>query len=331
MTRQVTLKDIALRAGVSTAAISQALNDRGSLRPETRERIKALAAELGYQPNKYAAALRSGRTMSVGFIMPADADVDLSKRGALHRTRQMGALVRVAAEQGFTVTVIPDDRPDLLRGAQIDVVYFSEAFDETTPAGELLREAVARGIPVVTNDVYVDTPLAISIRTGYDDAVRSGLELLRTAGARRIGLLVDDVAAARDDIGESAYRAWSTVHGRDALVARVDPDRGTLARSISELRDAGADAVFSFCEEGPALYLHLEATDLVIPRDMQLVALCATDCALNARLGVTHVCVHPEQAPVAMFTGLSTVRDPERTGPLVIDLPRELVRGSSTR
>lgn len=331
MTRQVTLKDIALRAGVSTAAISQALNDRGSLRPETRERIKALAAELGYQPNKHATALRSGRTMSVGFVMPSGAEADPSKRGALHRTRQIGALVRVAAEQGFTVTVIPDDRPDLLRGAQIDVVYFSEAFAEAGPAGDLLREAVGRGIPVVTNDVYVDTPLAVGIRTGYDDAVRSGLDLLQDAGARRIGLLIDDAAAARDDIGESAYRAWSTVRGRDALVARVDPDRGTLARSVSELRDGGADAIFSFCEEGPALYLHLEETALVIPRDIQLVALCTTDCALNSRLGVTHVCVHPERAPEAMFGALSVVRDAGRSGPLIVDLPRELVRGSSTR
>ena len=45
---RVTLKDIAELAGVSTAAISQALNDRGNLRPETRDRIKAVAAELGY-------------------------------------------------------------------------------------------------------------------------------------------------------------------------------------------------------------------------------------------------------------------------------------------
>lgn len=331
MTRQVTLKDIALRAGVSTAAISQALNDRGSLRAETRERIKALAAELGYRPNKYAAALRSGRTMSVGFVMPGDAEADPSKRGALHRTRQIGALVRVAAEQGFTVTVIPEDRPDLLRGAHIDVVYFSEAFAEAGSGAELLREAVARGIPVVTNDVYVDTHLGVTIRTGYDDAVRLGLDLLESTGARRIGLLIDDISATRDDIGEAAYRAWSTVRGRDALVARVDPDRGSLARRVTELRDAGADAIFSFCEEGPALYLHLEETSLVIPRDIQLVALCATDCALNSRLGVTHVCVHPEQAATTMFEALSTVRDPERSGPLVVELPRELVRSSSTR
>ena len=97
-TRGVTLKDIALRAGVSTAAISQALNDRGSLRPETRERIKTIAAELGYRPNKHAAALRQGRTMSVGFVM-SDSITDDGRR-ALQRTRQLTALVRSSAGSG---------------------------------------------------------------------------------------------------------------------------------------------------------------------------------------------------------------------------------------
>ncbi|MGR6741263.1 LacI family DNA-binding transcriptional regulator [Microbacterium sp. F1-18] len=325
MTRQVTLKDIALRAGVSTAAISQALNDRGSLRPETRERIKAIAAELGYQPNKYAAALRSGRTMSVGFVVPQDAELDLSKRGALHRSRHIGALVSAAADQGFTVTMLPAARPDLLRGAQIDVVYFAEVAADDL----LLREAIARGIPVATNDLYVDTELSITVRTGYDEAVRSALALLEAGGARRIGFLVDDAGSPRDEIGETAYRAWSTVRGREPLVAYLDAEHGALPRRVGELRDAGADAIFSFAEEGPAIYLQLEEMDFVIPRDIQFVALCTSDCAVNTRLGVTHVCVHPELAPAAMFQALSGIRD--AASPDVVDLPWEIVRGSSTR
>ena len=39
----------------------------------------------------------------------------------------------------------------------------------------------------------------------------------------------------------------------------------------------------------------------------QLVALCATDCALNDRLGVTHVCVHPELAADAVFPSLGAL------------------------
>ena len=322
MTR-VTLREVAERAGVSTAATSQALNDRGSLRPETRERIKAIAAELGYTPNKHAAALRSGRAMSVGFVMADSSQGD--GRRALQRTRQLHALVAAAAEHGFTVTVLPDSRPDLLPGAQIDVLYFPDPADDRA----ILRAAAARGIPVVAADLYIAGAPGLSVRTGYDAAVRAALGHLEATGAERIGLLVDDSVVPRDQIGESAYVAWSTVRGRTPLVARVDAGRRRLAREVRDLLDRGADAIFAFCEEGPEIYLQLEATDRVIPRDLQLVALCTSDCALNRRLGVTHVCVHPERAATTMFDALTGMA--ETDGPQIVDLPWELVAGATTR
>lgn len=330
--RGVTLKDVAERAGVSTAAISQALNDRGNLRPETRERIKSIAAELGYRPNKNAAALRHGRTMSVGFVMGGSTAAD--GRRALQRTRQLNAFVRASAAHGFTVTVIPDSRPDLLPGAQIDVLYFPDPADDRA----VIREATARDIPVVASDLYIAGSPGLSIRTGYDAAVRAGLVHLEATGAQRIGFLVDDSEVPRDQIGESAYLAWTAVRGREALVARVDAGRRRLAREVRDLLDRGADAIFAFCEEGPEIFLQLEATTLVVPRDVQLVALCTSEpgtseCALNDRLGITHVCVHPERAAETMFTTLDALggRAPDDDGPHVIDLPWELVPGSTTR
>lgn len=326
--RGVTLKDVALRAGVSTAATSQALNDRGSMRPETRERIKAIAAELGYRPNKHAAALRSGRTMSVGFVM-ADSSLDDGRR-ALQRARQLASLVRSSAEHGFTVTVLPDSRPDLLPGAQIDVLYFPDPADDRG----ILREAASRGIPVVATDLYIAGAPGLSVRTGYDAAVRAGLAHLEATGAERIGFLVDESEVPRDQIGESAYLAWTAVRGRTPLVSRVDAGRRRLAREVRDLLDRGADAIFAFCEDGPEIYLQLEATSLVTPRDVQLVALCTSEagsgeCALNERLGVTRACVHPELAAEAMFTALGGALPSD--GPAVIDLPWELVGGATTR
>ena len=277
----MTLRDVAERAGVSTAAISQALNDRGSLRPETRERIKAIAAELGYTPNKHAAALRSGRTMSIGFVMPAVGDA-AAKSWAFAHNLQLNALVRASAEHGFTVTVLPASRPDLLATAQLDALYLADA----RTGAELLRAAASRGLPVIARDLYVDVDRALSIRTGYDAALRAALDHLSATGAERIALLVDEGNHPRDEIARSGYVAWSTVHGADPLV---------------------------------------------IPRDVQLLALCSTDCALNERLGVTHACVHPELAADAVFPSLSALVPSPGGAPRVVDLPWELVRGSTTR
>lgn len=330
MTR-VTLRDVAERAGVSTAATSQALNDRGNLRPETRERIKAIAAELGYSPNKHATALRSGRTMSIGFVMPDTDDDDGAKRWAFDHNRQLGALVRASAEHGFTVTVLPASRPDLLEATQLDVLYVSDARSGL----DVVRAAATRGIPVVARDLYVDVDRSLSVRTGYDAVLRASLEHLAFSGAERIALLVDEGDHPRDEIARTGYHSWSTVRGRDPLVLEVDLAHRALPRRVREALDAGADAILAFCEDGPEIYLQLEASPLVIPRDVQLLALCVTDCALNERLGVTHVCVHPELAAEAAFRSLGALtQSPSATlagDPLVADLPWELVRGSSTR
>jgi len=232
---RVTLRDVALKAGVSTAATSQALNDRGNLRPETRERIKAIAVELGYSPNRHAAALRKGRTMSIGFVMAATSLQD--GRRALQRARQLDALVGAGAVRGFTVTVLPDTRPDLLAGAQIDALYFPDPADHRA----ILHEAEAAGIPVAANDLTV--PGGITIRTGYAAAVRAGLAHLVETGAQRIGFLVDESEVPRDQLGESAYLAWSAVNGRTPLVARVDAGRRRLISAVHSLLDAGADAI----------------------------------------------------------------------------------------
>ena len=67
--RRVGIVDVARRAGVSVGTASKALNGRGQLRAETRDRVRAAAHELGFVPSAVAASLLSGRTYTVGLIM----------------------------------------------------------------------------------------------------------------------------------------------------------------------------------------------------------------------------------------------------------------------
>src|SRR3984957_10326059 len=63
------IRDVARRAGVSVASVSFALNGQPGVAEETRQRILAAAAELGYQANPQAQALRRGRTTTYGLII----------------------------------------------------------------------------------------------------------------------------------------------------------------------------------------------------------------------------------------------------------------------
>ena len=75
----VSIKDIALRCGVSTATVSKALNGYQDVGEATRQRVLAAAKELGYTANSAARALKTNRSYNIGILF-----MDLSNSGFTH-------------------------------------------------------------------------------------------------------------------------------------------------------------------------------------------------------------------------------------------------------
>jgi LacI family transcriptional regulator len=67
-----TLRDVATAAGVHPATASRALNEatRSLVRPATVERVREVAATLGYQVNPIARSLKTSRSETVGVLVP---------------------------------------------------------------------------------------------------------------------------------------------------------------------------------------------------------------------------------------------------------------------
>ena len=63
------IKDVAAEAGVSVATVSRVLNDHPSVAPDTRTRVLAAVAELGYRPNAVARSLRTDQTRTLGLVI----------------------------------------------------------------------------------------------------------------------------------------------------------------------------------------------------------------------------------------------------------------------
>jgi DNA-binding LacI/PurR family transcriptional regulator len=65
------IKDVAERAGLSTATVSRALSGKGNVSARSRERAQAAAAELGFVLSYHASSLASGRNHNIGVVVPS--------------------------------------------------------------------------------------------------------------------------------------------------------------------------------------------------------------------------------------------------------------------
>src|SRR5512140_2508683 len=65
-----TIKEVAKRAGVSTATVSRVFNNTGPVDEETRARVKLVATELRYSPSALGRSLSTRKTDSLGLLLP---------------------------------------------------------------------------------------------------------------------------------------------------------------------------------------------------------------------------------------------------------------------
>ncbi|MFJ6678422.1 LacI family DNA-binding transcriptional regulator [Microbacterium sp. NPDC091382] len=103
---RVTLADVARAAGMSRTTASLVLSGRGDemrIAEASQERVRLVAAELGYRPNMISAGLRSGTSRTLGFISDSVATSQLAGdmiKGALEGARRHGHMLFIGEYEG---------------------------------------------------------------------------------------------------------------------------------------------------------------------------------------------------------------------------------------
>ena len=69
--KKISLKGLAKILGVSISTVSKALNDSYEISEKTKEKVKNAAKKYNYKPNKLASSLKSGKTKTIGVIIPS--------------------------------------------------------------------------------------------------------------------------------------------------------------------------------------------------------------------------------------------------------------------
>jgi LacI family transcriptional regulator len=184
----VTLAVLAARAGVHVSTVSRALTPEArGVGPATAERIRALAAELGYRRNPAAAALRTRRSRVFGVLVPRLTDFVLA--------RIYEGLDAAAAEHGYNTFVAntTDDptmrreRLEELLARRVDGIVLGDA---RLDGDDLVKILTERNIPYV----LVSRRLRGHLSVTTDDFLggRLAAEHLLELGHRHVGVVAGE-------------------------------------------------------------------------------------------------------------------------------------------
>lgn len=98
--RPINIQSFAKIAGVSPSTVSRALAGKGNISPATCERIRALALEHNFRPNNLARSLRTGRTGTVGVVVPLGHEKEQHLSDPFFMTL-LGLIADQVAERGY--------------------------------------------------------------------------------------------------------------------------------------------------------------------------------------------------------------------------------------
>jgi LacI family transcriptional regulator len=245
-----TIKDVAARAGVSMKTVSNVINERHArVGPETRRRVHAAIAELGYRPHAAAKGLRLRRSLTIGFVTDEIATTPYAGsiiKGAQDQAWASGKLLMII-NTGRDAT-LTDTAIQTLLEHRVEGIIYAAMFHKVVRLPEAIREVPAVLLNCYAADRSLPSIVPDEVTAGYE-----ATETLLRKGHRRIGLI---------NAGRVIPAAVGRLDGyKQALAAYDVPFDRTLVRSGNTMADSG--------------YRH--ARDLLQLPDPPTALFCATD------------------------------------------------------
>jgi LacI family transcriptional regulator len=242
-----TIKDVAERAGVSVATASRALTGHPNVSARARERVRAAAADLGYQPDPIARSLRRRRTDLIGLVVSTIENVFF--------TEVARAAEQTAHRHGYNLIVCNTEE-----NPHQEETYLS-LLDRQLIAGIILAPAPGHGqhlrpfieshLPIVLINRRFEHLALPSITCDDDEASRQCVSRLIAEGNRRIAAITGLKGITTTQERLEGYQRALHDAGLPVDPALELPGGATLEggyRAMNELlrRDDRPDAVFVF-------------------------------------------------------------------------------------
>ena len=329
--RRSRLDDVARDAGVSLATVSRAMTRPDLVRAETLARVRSCAEKLGYIPGGVARALVSGKSMTVGAIVPTlDSAIFAKTLQAMQSTlSQAGYLLLVASTNYNNDAEVEAIRGFLARG--VDGLFLVGA-ERSKRAWDMLESAV---LPVTLG--WCADPRFDAVTVDNHQAGALAARHLFELGHRHIGMIAGHLA--------SNDRQRKRVEGARFALSDFDVTLPEWLVSEQPLTLAGGRqgcAVLMSMASPPTAIIagndilaigcitELQLQNISVPRELSVIGIDNLEMA--AHISPPMTTIHLPTGKIGEQAALILLQKMTKQGPLqVINLPVEIVVRKSTQ
>jgi DNA-binding LacI/PurR family transcriptional regulator len=320
-----TIDDVAALAGVSSASVSFAVNDRPGVSEETRQRILAAAEELGWRPSASARALTEARARAIGLLLSRSVDqLEVDP----FFVRFLAGVERTLAHHDHDLVLRVAEHVELAAYTRLAAAGRVDGFllcdvEVDDPRFDLLAEA---GLPAVVAGRPVSPCPFPSVETEHAAGMRLAAEHLLALGHREIAFVG---GAAHLEHVQTRLATWRTT----LLVAGVEP--GPVVHSAAEIPavlDARPTAIVAATDALATTVLGAaRGRGIAVPGELSITGFDDSPLAALASPSLTSVRVDyggfGEAAAAALLAAIAGDPPP----PYEPAAPELVVRGSTQR
>ncbi|MBT3606880.1 MAG: LacI family DNA-binding transcriptional regulator, partial [Candidatus Marinimicrobia bacterium] len=154
MGKNLTLKDLAQKLGLSTSTVSRALQNNPAISDDTRLRVNKLAKKIGYYPDALAKSLKNKKSYTIGVIVPEISHFFFSS--------VIDGIEDVTYKDGYTILVTKSNEDFEREVLNLESLISNRvagviaSISQNTKTGKHFNNIINRGIPLVLFDRVLD-------------------------------------------------------------------------------------------------------------------------------------------------------------------------------
>jgi DNA-binding LacI/PurR family transcriptional regulator len=240
----VKMKDVAQRAGVSIATVSNVITGKRTVSPEVQKAVLQAIEDLDYHVNMVARGLKTQRTNTIGVVLP-----DVTK---LFFNDVLKGIMTAAAEHGYSINILSSGYDfsleknliATLRGNHVDAIILDSCVD-FRQAEEWGKELVAAGkdIPLVS----LENKLSDGVSSICVDCFRWSNQITKhliDQGRKKIFYISGPLSLRHEQDRLEGYKQALVEHGievKEDLIVTQDFQSGSAYHAVQQVLEQGVD------------------------------------------------------------------------------------------